>query len=249
MNLREIFENFCIIDWILIGILVGCGYAIEYAGLMSDTYAQVNSFISEEAKSRIFSYQIICIFTFGIGPFMLIIKWLITKIDFSIFRLLSSYFFALSFTYFMTSVLKKFVGRARPDTAILCSGNSIMDCSSILRGHDLVDQFSSFPSRTAAESMAAAIFITLVLIDQWKSPSMLAAVFKLAPVFWAMYIGCIDITTRACHPDDVIFGAALGGIISAFCHGAYARAMRSREVDAAAYSRLREQRANKPVYI
>ena len=99
----------------------------------------------------------------------------------------------------------------------VCGGDgSYLQCSTVLSGASLYDQFFSFPSGHASESMAAAIFIAHLITEIWPSGSMFAAMLKLAPIVWSLFVGASRIWDRAHHVDDVLAGFLLGGIIGFF---------------------------------
>lgn len=220
MGIADIYftvKKWAILDWIIAAVFLGVGIYIEHVPFSDDFVAYVNSDINNPKRTDTVPYSRLCIFTFGIGALLTLFIWVLHRRDYTISAILSSYFFSISFTVFVSSTLKHLVGRPRPDTMQVCGGDgSYLQCSTVLSGIDLYEQFYSFPSGHAAESMAAAIFITNLITEIWPSGSMFAAMLKLSPIIWALFIGASRIWDRCHHVDDVIAGFLLGGIIGFF---------------------------------
>ncbi|EAY01836.1 PAP2 superfamily protein [Trichomonas vaginalis G3] len=211
-------RKFCILDIItVIGLLVA-GYCIEYAPLKSQNYPWAYSFIDQKTKLGIFSYGYLCIFTYGIGSALIILLTLIFQSYSYILKNITSYLFSISFSCFVTSIIKKIVQRPMPDTEQICTVASVDVCSFYLTGHDLIAQFTSFPSRSACEAAASGIFLTNVLIDYWKSDSMFSALFKVIPIVWSLIVGAVEIVCRRAYPDDVLAGLLLGSLVAYFSY-------------------------------
>ena len=216
MLLLEIFKKFSITDFILAAALLGAAYGIEYGSSLRSKSPNFISFIDQKEKSTLLSYGYVCIFTYGVAPFLIIVLWLITKINFSIFRFLSTYLFSLSFTCLIVSLAKHFCERPLPDTISTCDAAHTSVCSVYLQGHDLYAQFTSFPNRSAAEAMVSGVFLALFLCEVWYSDTMLSAVFKFIPICWSVYMGAFEIITRRANPDDVVAGEIIGALITYF---------------------------------
>ena len=179
----------------------------------------VNSDINNPKHLSTVPYNYLCIFTYGIGALVTIFVWSLKCRDHTISQILSSYYFSLVFTIFLSSCIKHLVGRARPDTLAVCGGDgSYEQCSSVLSSHELSDQFHSFPSGHAAEAMSVAIFLTLLLTDIWPGSSMMSAIMKMAPSLWATFVSVSRIWDRAHHVDDVIAGVLLGAFVGYFTY-------------------------------
>ena len=218
MGILSILRKYSILDFILDAILIISAYCIEYLSSLPSTTPNLTSFIDQKLKSDLVPYYVSCIFTYLVGVVIIFILWVIEKIDLSIFRKLSSYLFSISFTSFLVSIIKRLVERPRPDTLAVCNANHASVCSLFLSGHDLYSQFTSFPSRSAAETAACATFLSYYLYDIWASDWMYSALFKLIPIAWAFIMGAVEIATRRANPDDVIAGEMLGAIIAHFAY-------------------------------
>ncbi len=110
-------------------------------------------------------------------------------------------FFALTFAvtdYFTASVIKPSVQRIRPcnEPDLRSDVKNLIPCGS---GY-------SFPSTHAANHFALAIFLTSMFYSRWK--------FILPiTVFWAAVISFAQIYVGVHYPLDVLFGAAIGGMM------------------------------------
>jgi diacylglycerol diphosphate phosphatase/phosphatidate phosphatase len=214
-----LLKKYAIFDWLAVIIFLVAGILIEMMDFGEDFSNFISSDINNPKRSTTVPYKYLCIYTFGVGAFITLCIWVMTRRDYTISSLLSSYYFSLCFTLFVSSCLKHLVGRPRPDTKSVCGlDGSYLSCTGVLSGHELSDQFHSFPSGHAAESMAVGIFMTLLLSDIWVSGSMLSAMFKMAPVVWAIFIGVTRIWDRAHHVDDVIAGLFLGAVVGFFTY-------------------------------
>ena len=210
-------KKYSVFDWMMVVIFLAMGLSIEYSSFPPSFVSKVTSDISNPVKTQTVPYNYLCIFTFGIGALITICVWLLKCRDHTISKVLSAYYFSLCFTLFFNSILKHFIGRARPDTQTICGGDgSFEQCSAVLSGRALYDQFHSFPSGHSAESMSVGMFLTLLLSEMCPSSSMFAAAMKLAPTLWSILVGATRITDRCHHIDDVLAGLLVGGLIGFF---------------------------------
>ena len=235
MGFFSILKKYSIPDFILVAILIISAYCIEYLSQLPSTTPNLTSFIDQKLKSDLVPYYVSCIFTYCVGVIIIFILWVIERIDISIFRKLSSYLFAISFTSFVVSIIKRLVERPRPDTLAACNANHASVCSLFLADHELYSQFTSFPCRSAAETAACATFLSYYLFDIWASDWMYSALFKLIPIAWAFFMGAIEIATRRANPDDVVAGQMLGAIIAHFAY----QNMKQQEENQRLYERMR----------
>lgn len=216
-DLYFILKKYSFFDWLAVIVFLVAGLLIETMDFSDDFSSFISSDISNPKHTTTIPYKFICIYTFGVGAFITLVIWIMCRRDYTISAVLSSYYFSLCFTIFVSSCLKHLVGRPRPDTASVCGlDGSYLACSGVLSGHQLSDQFHSFPSGHAAESMSVGMFMTLLLSDIWVSGSMLSAMLKMAPVIWAIFVGVTRIWDRAHHVDDVIAGLFLGAVVGFF---------------------------------
>lgn len=218
MDVKKFLRKFRVFDFITVALLLSLGYIIEYLPLKSQTYPWATSFIDQKEKLTVFSYSYLCMFTYGIGTVLVI---LITSLFQNYNHLpqnIAAYLFSIAFTCFITSIIKKIVQRPMPDTLDVCSVASVEVCSTFLSGHDLIMQFTSFPCRSASESAAAGVFLSLYMIDSWKSDSMYSALFKTIPIIWALIMGSFEIVCRRAYPDDSIAGLLLGSLIAYYTY-------------------------------
>lgn len=220
MNFADIYfilKKFSFFDWLAAAAFLTAGIMIEGMAFKDDFSAFITSDINNPKRSTTIPYNFLCIYTFGVGAFITICIWSMFHRDYTLSSVLASYYFALSFTLFVSSCIKHLVGRPRPDTVAVCGlDGSYLACSGVLSGSQLYDQFHSFPSGHAAEAMAVGIFMTLLISDVWVSGSMISAMLKMAPVIWALFVGVSRIWDRAHHVDDVIAGLFLGAVVGFF---------------------------------
>ena len=215
--------DFChkwgIFDWLIVIIALVAGLLYEYDPFPDDFQEYIISEVSEQLKTSTVSYDLLCIINFGIGGVIVIILWFFHAHDSTTSRALAGYYFSLSFTIFVSTILKKYVARPRPDSIALCGGDGgFQACKKVLDPGQLANQFYSFPSGHAAETMATCTYISLMLSDIWIEPSMISAYIKFSPILFAFLIGASRIWDRAHHVDDVVMGFVLGGIIGFFTY-------------------------------
>jgi len=217
MELIPILRKYAIIDWILALCVWIVGISIEYSSFPDNFVPYINSDISNPIKTSTIPYSLLCIFMYGVGTCIVLAIWLVYRRDVSVLKVLASYIFAINFTILLCSVFKRIVGRPRPDTLTLCGGDgSYKQCSTVLSAETLMNQFRSFPSGHAAESMASSVFITLLLSEIWSSGSMFSAMMKMIPVIWSIFVGISRIWDHAHHIDDVVAGYLLGLMVGCF---------------------------------
>lgn len=210
-------RKYGVFDWLAVITFLAIGLALEMQKFDSNFVPYITSDIDNPIHTSTIPYPYLCIFTFGVGAFIVLFIWILHRRDHTVSKILAAYFFALSFTIFVSSSLKRLVGRPRPDTMTVCGGDgSYRQCASVLEAHALADQFHSFPSGHAAEAMSVAIFISLLLCEVWESGAMYAAALKMAPIVWALFISASRIWDRAHHVDDVLVGLLIGAFIGFF---------------------------------
>lgn len=214
-KVKYILNYIALVDWIVTAIVLGAGYGICYAyGFPDDFEPYVASDIANPARTTTIPYNYLCAITFGAGAVITAAIWLSFSGLPLLPKALAAYYFALCLSLSSCCFVKRLVLRARPDTIAQCGGDgSYRQCLAVLSGEDLVDQFYSFPSGHACESMGAALFVSLLLNHVWQSPTMIACVLKLLPVLASVFIGVTRFIDRAHHADDVLVGWILG----AFC--------------------------------
>ena len=212
-----LFKKYSIFDWALVIVFLVAGILIEYIPFNEKFVSFITSDISNAKHVTTIPHKYLNIYTFCMGAILTALLWVLHKRDYTISTILSSYYFSLAFTMFVCSCLHHLVGRPRPDTATVCGiDGSYLQCQGVLSGYELTDQFHSFPCNNAAEATAVGIFVTLLMTELWQTGSMIAALFKMIPLIWALFVGCSCIWDRASHVDDVIAGYFIGAMIGYF---------------------------------
>lgn len=207
-------EKFFILDWVMVLLVLGIGLLIDFLPFPGDFHPYIVSDIDNAARTSTIPFDYFCIFTFGLGALFVVVIWCTVSIGPSISGVLASYYFSLSLAILVGCVFKRMVGRPRPDTIAQCGGNGTFgQCKKVLSGAALSDQFQSFPSGHACESMAVAVFMTMLLMMVWDNFSMFGSLVKTLPIMISILVGCTRITDRAHHVDDVVAGWVIGGII------------------------------------
>lgn len=220
-------QKFFIVDLILIIITLSVALSIRYSSL--DTNAPLIILPSDPVSVAYesISYTIICITNFVIGPFVILFFYMSVRFDYKIFDLLYSYFFAITLTMLVTSIVGKSIRRPKPDTLSLCQGDgSILACSQYLSKSQIVQQFNSFPSYHTAEIMASAVFISLLFHYMTKSFSLLGAIFMVFPILFAIFVAVTRICDRQADISDVVAGMFIGGMMAVICFKNFKKSMK-----------------------
>ena len=226
-KVKYVLTYIAILDWIAAAVVLGAGYAICYAfGFPDDFEPYITSDISNPARTSTIPYPHLCAITFGVGAVITAAIW----VSFSglplLPKALAAYYFALCLSLAACCFVKRLVLRPRPDTIAQCGGDgSYRQCLAVLSGEDLVDQFYSFPSGHAGESMGAAVFLALLLNHVWQSPTMIACALKMLPVLASVFIGVTRFVDRAHHADDVLAGWIIGVVCGYVTYRTFARSI------------------------
>ena len=204
LKIHKISYEYSIYDWIVVILVLLIGLKIDFSTFSDDFEPYFNTDINQPKRTTTIPYNYLCIITFGVGAFLVFVVWSSRKFDKSISSVLAAYYFTISFTIFVTCIIKKLVGRPRPDTVAVCGGQgSYHDCIKIVSKSRITDQFFSFPSGHAAEAM----------VEIWKSSSMISMSIKFLPIIFALIVSISRIIDRAHHVDDVVIGLFIGGLI------------------------------------
>lgn len=214
-KIKQILHFFAIWDWLAVFITLGLGLGIGYFSFPDDYEAFISSDINNPLRTSTVPYPYLCSITFGVGAIATLALWMMHQPKLNSIRVLASYYFSITFTIFISCGIKRLVGRPRPDTLTLCGGDgSYKSCKQVLSKVSLSDQFQSFPSGHAAESMACAMFISLLLNEIWNFNNMFGALLKFSPICLSLFVGVSRIWDRAHHVEDVVAGFLIGGIIA-----------------------------------
>lgn len=229
-KIKQIIHIFAIWDWLAVIITLSAGLGIGYFSFADDYEAFINSDINNPLKTSTVPYPYLCSITFGVGSFITLAIWLIHKPSTTAIRVVASYYFSITFTILISCGIKRLVGRPRPDTLTLCGGDgSYQTCKQVLSKGTLSDQFQSFPSGHAAESMACAMFISLLLNEIWNMNNMFGAMFKFSPICLSLFVGISRIWDRAHHVEDVVAGFLIGGLIAYFSFSSLIKGIKEEE--------------------
>lgn len=115
----------------------------------------------------------------------------------------------------ITELMKRYVGRARPDIYNACKENNVQfeNCTK-LSINDKNDQFKSWPSGHSSVAMGSFLFTALFTHKVIMLKSIFKIFISLLFILFAFYIGATRIRDFRHHTDDVIAGLFLGYIIS-----------------------------------
>ena len=221
-----------LVDWILAGVILALGLLVSYSTAFPDDFEPfVSSDISQPLRTTTVPYTYLCILTFGFGGLVTAVVWTSFSGPQLLPKALAAFYFSLCLALSTCCVVKRLVLRPRPDTIAQCGGDgSYRQCSTALSGADLLDQFYSFPSGHAGESMSTGVFLALLLHHVWKSPTMIACVLKLLPVLASIAIGATRIIDRAHHADDVLVGWMIGAFAAFITFRTFARSAPTRSL-------------------
>lgn len=219
-----IFSKYKIADLILVVIVLTGAFLCKFLPINGDQSTYIYSDIDWQIKSNTIPYGILCICTFGIGSFIVILIWASIRFDPSIFSALYSYLLAIALSSLLCGILGKIVVRPKPDTKAYCGGDGSLEaCAEVLTPSLLSEQFSSFPSAHAAEATASAVFIMMLIGFIWRSDSMLMSLIKLIPLSFAILVSASRIWDRQNHIDDVAVGVLIGAIMGYICFQTFKR--------------------------
>ena len=226
-------SKFRIFDFILILLVLSGALLCRYLPIDINHPQYIFSDIDYQEATETIPYGFLCIATYGIGSLLVFSLWTTLSFDVSIFSALFSYLFSICLTSFLTALISRFVARPKPDTLAVCGGDgSISSCASILTPSLLTQQFQSFPSYHASESMASAVFIAMLVGEMWNSSSLFVALMKLIPICFAMFVSVSRLWDRQAHVEDVAAGILIGSIISYICFLTFKRGQKlSRKVN------------------
>ena len=211
-------SKFRIIDLLLVILVLTGSLLCRYIPISTSHPQYIFSEVDWQQATDTIPYGILCIATYGVGSLLVFVLWASISFDVSIFGALFSYLFSLVLTSFITSAIARMVARPKPDTLAVCGGDgSIASCASVLTPALLTEQFRSFPSEHASESMASAVFIALFIGEMWQSPSMFVALMKLVPLCFSLFVSISRIWDRQSHVEDIIGGLMIGAIVAYMC--------------------------------
>ena len=222
MAILPFLKTFAVFDWIIIAVCLAVALVFHYLPF-SDSFQptihnDVNNTVLEDILPHYFTVMMIFIpGVLSVTGLALYVQKSITNAIYSV----TAYLFSIVFTILIVSITKFIVGRPRPDTYQLCG--DFNSCKQQLSKSQLADQFRSFPSSHAAETMAAGAFISLFLCDVWESGTMSSSFFVLMPTFFSIFTSLLRITCHKTHIDDVLIGFFIGGSVAYFSYHSYKR--------------------------
>lgn len=181
----------------------------------------------------------------GVAPLSIIIIWALVirpgihKAHVTILGLIISLFF----TYLLTAILKKSVGRPRPDLISRCKpelGTPEHDLVSIAvctqtNPHILNDGFRSFPSGHSSWAFSGLGYLSLFLAGQmhtYRPRADLARVLlSVAPLVGATLVALSRVADYRHDKYDVTFGSLLGIIVAYTTYRRYYRPLTHPKCD------------------
>lgn len=216
MNLKSAcrwVNKLSVLDWLMVLIVLVIGFVIEHKEFSDDFEPRYFSDIGNPKRTNTFPGSHLMVAIFVVGGILLSVIWATVSPGWSILGTLAAYYFAIGLGVLISSAIKKLAGRPRPDTLAQCGGDgSYRKCSEVLEGWALIDQFQSYPSGHSSNSMAAGMFLTMILTTALPSLSMASVALKLLPFLASIFIGVSRILDRAHHVDDVLAGWLIGAV-------------------------------------
>mmetsp|Transcript_10937 Transcript_10937/g.26800 ORF Transcript_10937/g.26800 Transcript_10937/m.26800 type:complete len:330 (-) Transcript_10937:19-1008(-) len=145
---------------------------------------------------------------------------------------------ALAFAFIYTTLLKKYLGRPRPNFFAMCEWVPGQGCTSD-KAHDW-EARQSFPSGHSSHSFAGLGFLTLYLLDKvyrlhqlrHVAPLSLMQFLAMVPISVAAWIAASRVWDYFHNYDDVVTGSVLG---MACAWQAFGQGKRMLEVDREKY--------------
>lgn len=163
-------------------------------------------------RFKVVKRQFAMFYFFAILPILLISASRLSKnkrID--VFNVVSSYYMSQILCALVIDLMKLFISRPRPDTYVLCGGESSHEaCASFLEPHALRNQYRAHPSGGTAEMMAVGVFTALMLHELWPKKAMSAMIMKLVPVAWGLFSAGARIVGHAHHEEDIATSLVIG---------------------------------------
>ncbi|OHT13676.1 PAP2 superfamily protein [Tritrichomonas foetus] len=118
-------------------------------------------------------------------------------------------------TGFFTNVMKKYVGRPRPDMYAWCgSENATYETCTSIKQSKREGEFLSWPSGHSSNAMSGGMFIALLIQKVVKTRQLWVTLIASLPILGAVFVACSRIRDHRHHPDDVLAGMLLGGVIT-----------------------------------
>ena len=214
-SLLPVVRKFGVLDWLLVVCLTICAHVLRFSNLPADFSTSASSDLSSPVRTETLSYAMVAVFVYVLGSLACAFVWMTQRRDISLLRVLCAYFFAVSVTAFIGSVIQLVVGRPLPDTIAVCGGDgSFAQCAQVLSAAELRAQFKSFPNVEVAEASAAAAFLVLMLTEIWPGQSMFSALATFFPAVFALFVAGCAILDRRARPDDAVVGIFIGIISS-----------------------------------
>ena len=214
-SLLPVVRKFGVFDWLLVVCVTVCAHVLRFSNFPADFSGFACSDVSSPVRTETISYLMVAVFVYVLGSLACAFLWLTQRRDISLLRVLCAYFFAVSVTVFIGSVIQLVVGRPLPDTLAVCGGDgSFAQCAQVLSAGELRAQFKSFPNVEVAEASAAATFLVLMLTEVWPGQSMFSALATFFPAVFALFVAGCAILDRRARPDDAVIGIFIGTVAS-----------------------------------
>lgn len=218
-RILAIFDRYCIVDFIIVIVFIITSILIETSNISKNLTPYISSDINNPLRLDL-NYNDSLFLLLPAVTFIIILFMMLTKRnDFTVLKLVTTYLFSISFSYFVALAFQRLILRPRPDTISRCG--SIEGCQSQLTPEDFTIQFTSLPSKNSAFTAAAAAFTYFFLDKFWHSTLMFSVLLKFLPILMPLLIGSDEIIRRFSHVDDVLMGYLIGFIIGSISFQAF----------------------------
>ena len=208
-------RKICLIDFLLALAFLISSIILQFLDRSNNFIPSVNFDINERIHTSTIPEYFHYVFIFLICPIVLILSWLTVSFNFTVFRVLSSYFFTVCFSSFIASLFAYFIGRPRPDTIAVCGGEgSYINCLGALNKKELRWQFRSLPSITVCEIVSACGYLSFLFIDITKTTTLYNTFLKFVPLLFSFLEISSEIWDRKCHVDDALISSFISCLVT-----------------------------------
>ena len=146
-SLLPVVRKFGVLDWLLVVCVTICAHVLRFSNLPADFSTSASSDLSSPVRTETLSYAMVAVFVYVLGSLACAFVWMTQRRDISLLRVLCAYFFAVSVTAFIGSVIQLVVGRPLPDTIAVCGGDgSFAQCAQVLSAGELRAQLAVRPA-------------------------------------------------------------------------------------------------------
>ena len=221
-------RKICLSDFILAVAFIIASVILQFAQHDNNFIPSVNFDINEKQHTSTVPEWFHYGFIFVICPIVLVLSWFSVSQNFTIYRVLSSFFFNVCFSSFIASLFAYLIGRPRPDTIAKCGGEgSYVNCLGALNSRELAYQFRSMPSVTICEIVSACGYLAFFFFDVNQTTTLYSTFLKFVPLLFAFLEIAAEIWDRKCHVDDALFASFISCLVTFVSYTTFRRGIKN----------------------